>query len=219
MKIIGHRGARGLAPENTLAAIEAGIAAGADEVEIDVRVTKDSVPVLWHDAKLNGLEVVAQTLQKLKQQKPDLTTLKEAITAVNRRVPCIIEVKPGVAAAPVVALLREFLGNGWQAAHFKLASFNQSTLLALHAALPEIPVVVIESWSGVRATYRARQLGAKLICMNQRYLWWGFIRSMHKNGYELFAYTVNDPAKAKRWARFGLAGIVTDHPERFTKAI
>ncbi|TMK20451.1 MAG: glycerophosphodiester phosphodiesterase, partial [Actinobacteria bacterium] len=50
MQVIGHRGAAALGPENTIAAVEAGLAAGADGVEIDVRRTADGVVVLMHDA-------------------------------------------------------------------------------------------------------------------------------------------------------------------------
>src|SRR5579859_6338194 len=50
--IIGHRGAAGLAPENTLAAIRAAAAAGARWVELDVQLTRDGVPVLLHDSTL-----------------------------------------------------------------------------------------------------------------------------------------------------------------------
>ncbi len=51
--VIGHRGAAGLAPENTLEGIEAALVAGADAVEIDVRVTDDGVPILLHDETLD----------------------------------------------------------------------------------------------------------------------------------------------------------------------
>lgn len=214
LKVIGHRGARGLAPENTLAALEAGIQASADALEIDIRVTKDNVPVLCHDPVLDGLTVTDHFLSELRKHKPGLATLEQAIRTVNRRVPLYIEVKPDVSITPIVALLRQCLHQSWLPNDFMLASFSYKTLKALHEALPEIPVVVIESWSGVRATHRARKLGTKIICMNQRYLWRGFIRSMQKNGYELYAYPLNDPIKAKRWTTFGLAGAVTDYPDR-----
>lgn len=214
MKIIGHRGAKGLAPENTLAALQAGIQAGADALEIDVRVTKDNIPILHHDAVLDGLVISGCNLSDLQKHKPDLITLEQAIRSVNRGVPLYIEVKPDVSTTPIIALLRQCLHQNWLPQDFMLASFNYKTLKSLHAALPEIPVVVIESWSGVRATHRARKLSTKIICMNQRFLWWGFIRSMQKSGYELYAYTLNDSAKAKRWVSYGLAGAVTDYPDR-----
>lgn len=213
MQIIGHRGAKGLAPENTLAAIEAGIAAGANEIEIDVHVTKDNVPVLHHDPHLGGSVIADLRLAELQEHKPDIATLEQAIRVVNRRVPLDIEVKPGVLTVPIVALLRQCLHQQWLPTDFKLASFSFQTLKELHNALPEIPIIVLESWSGVRATHRARKLGTKHICMNQRFLWRGFIRSMQRSGYELYAYTLNDPAKAKRWAAYGLAGAVTDMPQ------
>ena len=52
MLTIGHRGARGIAPENTLKSIYKAIEHHADEVEIDLRVTKDHVPILFHDESL-----------------------------------------------------------------------------------------------------------------------------------------------------------------------
>lgn len=51
--IEGHRGARGLAPENTLAGLRAGVEAGATAIEIDVRLSADGHPVLWHDQVLH----------------------------------------------------------------------------------------------------------------------------------------------------------------------
>jgi len=52
MKIIGHRGARGLAPENTIASLMKAIEHHVDEIECDVRVTKDQVAVLMHNGHL-----------------------------------------------------------------------------------------------------------------------------------------------------------------------
>jgi glycerophosphoryl diester phosphodiesterase len=51
--------------------------------------------------------------------------------------------------------------------------------------------------------------------MNQRWLWWGFIRQMTRHGYLLGAYTINNPRQAKRWQRHGLYAIVTDYPDQF----
>lgn len=215
LKIIGHRGARGLAPENTLAAIEAGIKAGADEIEIDARVTKDDIAVVNHDRRVNGALIFMHPLAELQDIKPDLATFKEAIRTVNRRVPLIIEVKGGEPIEPVVKVLKAFLKQGWEVGDFRLGSKSQKTLLALHKALPKIPTVVIERWSGVRASWRARQLGTKFVCMNGLFLWWFFVSSMSKSGYKLTVYMREKPEKLKAWERRGLYGVVTDHPEYF----
>lgn len=216
LKIIGHRGARGLAPENTLAAIEAGIKAGADELEIDVRVTKDGIPVVVHDRRIHGKRVCLHTLTQLKANKPDLPTLEEALQAINRRMPVIIEVKAGEPLEPIITVLKSFLAQKWQPEDFRLGSKNQKLLRTLHALLPEIPKVVIERWSGIRAARRARQLNTTLICMNGLFVWRYFVSAMHAHGYKLTVYMRENPAKLKSWERRGLYGVVTDFPNRFT---
>lgn len=216
LKIIGHRGARGLAPENTLASIEAGIVAGADMVEVDVRITKDGIPVLCHDPMLQQLEISATTLDDLHKTKPDLVTLSQAITAVNRRTPMVIEVKPGSSPDFVARELRQFLHSGWRDTDFFISSFDFKLLRQLSELLPGLTPIVLERWSGIRASRRAKKIVTTYICMNQRVMWWGFVRSMAKAGYKLSAYTVNKPTTARRWAGHGLYAIVTDFPDRFT---
>lgn len=220
MKIIGHRGARGLAPENTIASIQQALAAGVDEIEIDLRVTKDQQVILAHDAFITDSQgsqhVIADcTYKSLLKIKPDLTLFVDAVHAIKRRVPLLIEVKPKVNTVPIIALIQELLASGYQPKNFLLGSFSQHTLRALHQAFPKIEPVVIEHFSGLHATWRARKVSAKRINMGKYTLWAPFIASMKRRGYEIYAYTLNDPAKAKRWTRYGLAGVITDRPDLF----
>ncbi|MBI2592152.1 glycerophosphodiester phosphodiesterase [Candidatus Saccharibacteria bacterium] len=214
MKIIGHRGARGLAPENTIAGIQKALEYHVDIIEFDVRVTKDGIPILHHNPQLvdqsgNKLSVSGHTYSELKEHKDDLAMLDEALSVVHGRAPIYVEVKTKVRVAPIVEVLRKYKHP------YLLASKSQKTLLKLHAAMPKVAKIVIESWSGVRAVYRAKQVDTKFIAMNQLFLWSGFIRSMRHRGYELYAYTLNNPKRARYWTRYGLAGVVTDFPDRF----
>lgn len=219
MKVIGHRGAKGLAPENTAASIKKALECGVNEVEIDVRTTKDNQLVLCHNKFIRAdgrtkLTVKSHTLTELRAQKPDIATLEEAILAVNKTVPLDIEVKSGTDLQPIIATLKKFLSEGWQAENFLFASFDFKILQQLHKEFPQIGLIVNEHYFGTRATFRARRLGARRLCMNKNVLWFGFIRAVRRN-FELYAYTVNDPKKAQRWAKSGLAGVVTDFPDRF----
>jgi glycerophosphoryl diester phosphodiesterase len=215
MIIIGHRGARGQAPENTLASIESGLDSGVHEIEIDARVTRDGVVILLHEDSILGVKINESTHKKLLKLDPGLTTLASAIELVNRKVPIYLEVKPGVPAEPVVTLLRSYLAKGWKTTDFLVASFSWPLLLELHELLPGVPTLVNEMWSGVRAGLRARKLGTKRISMYERWLWGGFIRSVARGGYQLSAFPLNDVKKAKRWEKQGLYGVITDFPERF----
>lgn len=222
MKIIGHRGARGLAPENTIASLQKGLQHHADELEFDLRVTKDSVVILHHDRHLTDpsgqkLLIADHTYAELRQHKPDLATFYEALSYISMKVPPYIEVKPGEPVGPIVKVLREFIGNTYAAEELLLGSKSQQILRELHKALPAVPKIVIEPWSGLRAVYRARQVDTKLISMNRLWLWSGFIVSMSRRGWKLHTYTLNDPVKAARWGQHGLYAVITDYPDRFEK--
>jgi glycerophosphoryl diester phosphodiesterase len=222
MKIVGHRGARGLAPENTWAALKKGIEAGVDEVEIDVRVTQDGVPVLNHDLRLldasGRLRVHSYSWKELRARQPGLISLDGALDLIDAKCPVLIEVKPGEPVAPIVAVLNKFLkSKKYSPGDLLLGSKSQKTLLELHRALPKLTTVVIEPFWSVRAQYRAKQLGTKRLSMNQLFVWSGFVRFMHRRGYELYVYTLNDPRRAAFWQKHGLAGVITDFPDRFRK--
>jgi glycerophosphoryl diester phosphodiesterase len=221
MKIIGHRGARGLAPENTLASFAKALEHGVDEIELDVRVTKDHIAIVHHDKDLhdpsgNAMSIVTSTYNELKAHKPDLNTFEEAMRAINRAVPVLVEVKPHVTVAPISKVINTLLTSGWSNSDMLLASFSQHTLLELHAAQPGIEKVVIERWSSVKAVYRAKQVSAVRLNMRASWLWYGVIRGLSHRGYKLAPYTVNDVAKIKRWEKYGLSAVITDYPDRFS---
>jgi glycerophosphoryl diester phosphodiesterase len=220
LKIVGHRGARGLAHENTILSLKKALEHHLDEIEFDLRVTKDEIVVLHHDPEIidadsQKMSIADHDYKELLLHMPDLATFDQALIEINRKVPMLIEVKPGVDINPVVAIIDKFLADKGKTTDLVLASFSQKTLLELHTALPQIKKAVNESWSGTRAAYRAKALGTNRVSMNQRWLWRGFIGPVSRRGWELYAYTLNNPKKARRWAKYGLSGAITDFPERF----
>lgn len=222
MKIIGHRGAKGLAPENTLASIQKAIELGVDEIEVDVRVTSDEQAVLMHDKtlkRLTGHRIVIKkhSLKQLRRIKPDLATLGEAIELVDQRIPLRIEIKPHTNIQPVAMILRQALVMGTPADRFVLTSFSFRSLRELHKQLPEVPTEVMERFFGTRASWRAKRLGTKRITMLRRVVWFGFVRALARNGLKLTVYTVNKPQTTSKWQSYGLYGVVTDFPDRFMK--
>lgn len=222
MLIIGHRGAKGLAPENTLAALEAGLKAKANMLEIDVRVSRDGVALLHHDAMLLSTGgkrlLVAQTdFLELQAAKPDLLTLEAALQFIDRRTDLVIEIKPGVDIEPIMDSIRPRIERNWLESDFIIISFDFKILQAIHKKYPEVHLGVLDRWSGVRASYRARRINTKRVIMQQRWLWSGFIRSVARSGYKLSVYTLNNPTKAKRWAKAGLYAVITDYPDRFSE--
>lgn len=220
MKIIGHRGAKGLAPENTLKSVLKALNHNVDEIEVDVRATKDGIIVLHHDeavvdASGNKLIIKNTKYMELMDHKKDLARLDQAIELVNKKTPLHIEIKPGEPASKVIKIIKTYLGKGWKDSDFLIASYDLSILLEVKSKLPDITRVVIERWSSIRATKRAKAVDTKRLSMNQLWLWSYFISSMSKSGWQISAYPLNSPSKAKKWSKYGLYGVVTDFPDQF----
>lgn len=115
VRVVGHRGAAGLEPENTLRSIEKAIDLGVDQVEIDVRVTRDGHLVVIHDETVdrttNGhghvKDLTSGQLRRLDAGKGErLPTLEETLRFAQGKVILQIELKAEVATEPVVHLVQ-----------------------------------------------------------------------------------------------------------------
>ena len=211
MLIIGHRGAKGLAPENTLESFQVALDNHVDMIELDIRTSSDGEMVVHHDASVQGLEIVSTQYADLKKAKLDLVTLHDAIEFIDGRCPIVIEIKKG---AYIAKFVEAFKANPLPRGTM-IASFNLPILKVIKNNFPELTLVVNESWSGVRGSMRCKKLGTIYLTMNQRWLWFGFIKSMSRSGYKLSAYPLNDAAKAKKWSGCGLFAAITDRPDLY----
>jgi glycerophosphoryl diester phosphodiesterase len=211
MLIISHRGAKGSAPENTKASFEAGLKSNAGMIEFDIRTSKDGTLVICHDPIMNGYKIVNTAYAELKKSDPELLTFTEVLKIVDNKRPLLIEIKKG---ADIPTVMTELQRHSFPKGSI-IGSFNLAILKAAKKTFPDTELLVIHKWSGVIATHRARILGTKRIAMNYRWLWSGFIRAVVRSGYKLTPYTMNNPAKVKKWEKLGLYGCVTDYPERF----
>ncbi|HSX06881.1 MAG TPA: glycerophosphodiester phosphodiesterase [Candidatus Saccharimonadia bacterium] len=221
MKIIGHRGAKGLAPENTLRSFEKALEHHVDEIEFDLRVTKDTVVIVHHNPDLtdpadNKLIVADHTFAELHKHKPDLLTFKELLETIDYNTHLLIEIKPHEPTEAIVQLIAIELTKGRPLNSMSVCSFDQAVLRAIHQALPEIELVVIERWSAIRARLRMRELNTKRVSMRSSWLWRGLLRAMHHQGYQISPYSMNDPRLVRKWQPY-LYGVITDYPDRFEK--
>jgi glycerophosphoryl diester phosphodiesterase len=195
MDIIGHRGAKGLAPENTEKAIRKALNCKVDMIEVDLRVQDDRI-ILSHDPTM--------PTQKY-------TTLEDALIVVDGRVGINLEIKE----EQVLDLLgEELLGYKGE---IIISSFEFRILQKAKKLFPKIPLAVLEKWSGVRAVAEATLLGTNRVHINQQWLWSGFVRSMKHRGFDLYAYTVNSTDRAEELESWGIDGIFTDYPSLFKK--
>jgi len=193
MKIIGHRGARGLAPENTVLGIRVAMREKVDMIELDLWA-QDGKIVLSHDPLVEGKKY---------------TTLAQALKKVDSKLPLNLELKD----PEVLRLLKKEM-HGYKG-EVVFSSFNYKILQIVKNIFPKSEIAVLEKWSGVRAVARASRLGTKRIHINHKALWSGFVKSMKHKDYKLYAYTVNLSDRAEELEKWGIDGIFTDYPNLF----
>lgn len=193
MIIIGHRGARGLAPENTVRSIKRALANHVDMIEIDLRM-QNGVIVLSHDPI---------------ERDSTYATLSEALYAIAGKVAVNLELKEPDVVAPLKEVLINYKGK------VIISSFEYKILQLVRSVLPSYEIAVLEKWSAVRGITEARLLGTKRVHFNQQWLWSRLIYSLKHHGYEVYAYTVNSRDRAEELASWGVDGIFTDYPSLF----
>jgi len=224
-RVLAHRGATAVAPENTVQAFVAARALGADGVELDVHRTADGGLVLNHDADARGLGVLAErTEAEIRAARPEIPTLDEALEACAGML-VNVEVKnlPGDAdydpaervAAGVVELLgRRGLRDDVLVSSFNLESVNR--VRALDASIPTgfLTLVGMDPVDGVDV---AHAHGHGAVNPDVRSLAGGAavatISRAHELGMTVNVWTVNDEDEMRRLADAGVDAVITDVPD------
>lgn len=221
---IGHRGACGHEPENTLRSVRRALELGVHGIEIDVHCAGGELVVI-HDAKLqrttNGQGYVARkTLEELRALDAGMgeriPTLREVFETVNRAAFINIELKGKRTAAPVTALIREFVANhGWQYEDFMVSSFDRGQLRAVKD--PKIPIALLLTRPTRLYGLSARRVKATAVNPAARFVTAKFVQDAHRRGLRVFPYTVNAPGEIARLRKLGVDGVFSDFPERVLK--
>jgi glycerophosphoryl diester phosphodiesterase len=224
-KVIGHRGAAAYAPENTLDSLREARRRGASWVEIDVKLTADSVPILMHDPSLKrttGIDrpVAATPRAELPKSVP---TLEQAIACMAELgLGCNVEIKPckGREAETAVAAVTT-LRRCWPATLPAplLSSFKRASLAAAREAAPEFARAIL--LSEIEPTWRAHADAVGAGGVNTDGTKLTFVRAVEirKAGYALGVYTINGGDAAKALIGMGVDCVITDAPDVILAAL
>jgi glycerophosphoryl diester phosphodiesterase len=218
MKIIGHRGAAGLALENSLASIRAALAAGVDAIEIDVRLTKDDQLVLCHDPDLLSVTGKSLTIRDL-----TLAEIRKLKTLNGEPVPTLIEALQTAAPTPIIIELKDpdsahvliQLLENQSLQSISVASFKHAELGIIKKHYPGITTYALEHtkpFDILHDTYLAgaNGIGLNFWLLNPLTYWRARRRQLN-----VYVYTVNNPFLA--WwlsIMYPRVAICTDYPNR-----
>ncbi|MRI01827.1 glycerophosphodiester phosphodiesterase [Kriegella sp. EG-1] len=223
-KVIGHRGAMGHVTENTLESIQKAIDLGVDMIEIDIFKIKSGELVVFHDDTVDRLTnakgaVEDFTLEDLKQLKLDgnlsIPTLQEVLDVIDNKVELNIELK----GSNTTDLLEEMLNNNiknknWILDSFIISSFKWDELRAMRKLNDKIRIAVLVGAEISEATEVAVELNAEAINPHFKALTQENVNEVHKAGFKLYPFTINEPKDIALMKQFGVDGIITNFPER-----
>ena len=217
--VIAHRGASAEKPENTLAAFRRALALKVDGIELDVQVTRDGVPVVFHDASLRRLtgqpgRLATHTWRELKKFRvagsESIPRLADVLAVARGRAMVQVEMKRGASVEPIVRAIRRARAVRWVI----LSSFESSQVRAAAKLAPEIPRMLISEGRGAKKLRRQMDAaGAGGLSLHHRAVRSrGMVKTLQAGGAHLWCWTVNDAVIARRLAGWGVDALVGDNP-------
>jgi glycerophosphoryl diester phosphodiesterase len=227
MQIIAHRGASGLAPENTLKAIRLALTLGAQAIEIDVQ-RADGELWVFHDRRLerctDGRGVLtAQSRAYLAGldagEGEPIPTLWQVMEAIAGKAELHIELKGAQTADEVARLTRRAEAElGFTPAHWVVSSFHHPELARFAALRPEIRLGALTSTIPLTLAKFAAELGAWSLNCDLDFVDEALVMDAHRRGLKVLVYTVDHTADLTVLAAMGVDGIFTNRPDRFLTA-
>ncbi|HAH55766.1 MAG TPA: glycerophosphodiester phosphodiesterase [Flavobacterium sp.] len=215
---IGHRGAKGYQPENTLVSFQKAIDLNVDGIELDVHLSSDGEIIVIHDETIdrttNGKGFVNQ-LTTLDLKKYEIPTLIEVLELINQNCFINIELKGNGTAKPVVDLISHYIADkNWISTDFLVSSFDWKMLEEVHLVNPKIRIGVLTEESISAALAFAKKIKAFSIHPDYRLLSKENVALMQENGFEVYAWTVNSNSAIQKIKSFNVNGIISDFPDR-----
>jgi len=222
--VVGHRGAAGLEPENTIRSINRAIDIGVDAVEVDVRRSKDGELVIMHDPTVdrttNGHGRVSSfTLKELKAldagKGERVPTLDELISSMRGKVDLFIEIKEPETVPDIVDHIEE---EG-VAPSTTFVSFFHNSLLEAKQLSPYSRCGAIFSCDPADPSRLALDVKADLVLPNHSYMTERTVREAHARKLLVQTWTVNNPDDLARVVKFGVDGVASDFPNVMVDSI
>lgn len=237
-RIIGHRGARNEAPENTVESFVHAQRNGCRAFELDVQLSADHQLMVFHDTgllrttgqrgKLSDFN--AEFLQNLDarfggvfwHEPCAIPTLENVLDACSHADDWQLEVKPcnrllsRIIAHKLISLLSS---KKKPSGRVTVTSSNTWFLQTIKALNPRIRTGLVSEFRKTSAVKQAEALGCELLALNQRLCSEGLVSSAHQSGMEVSVWTVNELNRGKELQQMNVDSIITDVPTKFIRAL
>ena len=229
--VMAHRGASSVAPENTLAAVQAAIDASADFVEIDVQEAADGVVIVAHDSDLkkvggDGKKVWEATASELRQTDigswfaPEFSdqrvpTLEEVLDLCRGKIKVNIELKYYGHNQRLESRVIELVKSKGMESDVVMMSLKSELIRRVKELEPKWQVGLLTA----TAVGRLAKVRADFLAVNASLATRSFVTAVHNEGKVIYVWTVNDPVQMSSMIGRGVDGIITDDPALLRKVI
>jgi glycerophosphoryl diester phosphodiesterase len=229
---IGHRGAAGHMPENTMPSFEKALLLGADALEFDVALTRDGVPVVIHDDTLDRTTdasgvVEAVAFERLRTVdagswrglRAHLPSLDEVLGSYSHRTLLNLEIKLSTRRAELVDACAQAVVDHRATDKVIFSSFDHDALRLLRYVLPQARIGVLSDSTNLEASFAcARDVGAENIHPPVLLVSGTLATRAHEAGLKVWTWTANSAATIAQMIACGVDGIFSDFPERVIEA-
>ena len=196
--LLGHRGARKYASENTLTAFDLALEHGCDDLEFDLRCTADRRSVICHDAKLRGVEIARTDFGDLRAPCLDDVFARFAETAFLD-----VELKTAGLDDEVLSAI-----VAHRPRRYFVSSFLPEILLSLEARSAGVPLGYICDERKKLAIWN--DLPLRYLVPNQKLVTRELVEEAHAAGLQVHVWTVNDAPAMRKFAELGVDGLISD---------
>ena len=235
-EIVAHRGVATEYPENTIPAFQKAIKLGADAVELDVRLTKDKIPVIFHYYYLDEITSLTGTifnytyeqlrLAKFKNAQngfdsQKIPTLVEVLETIGGKIGLEIEIKgPEPESVTIIGDILQNFQNLWGT--IEVTSYNITLLLNIKDQCPGIITDMLyprsESWMNLdvvayQAANLARLARVRAVHLHPSQLSDEVVDYVRRSGIEIHAWDVNDEPALQKIIEYNIPRICTDQFE------
>jgi len=229
-RVVAHRGGGTLAPENTLAGIRTGAKFGLKMIEFDAKLSADDIVFLLHDddvdrtsngngaaAKMRYASIAALDAGSWRdaafggERMPTLDEVADA--CLQYGLAANIEIKPCPGRDALTGeIVAQHAARLWRSHPHAplLSSFSYDALRAARDAAPDLPRGLLFSSLPPNWREQVRSLDCVSLHVNHRVLDESLVRDIKAEGLKILVYTVNDLARARELAAWGVDAICTD---------
>lgn len=228
--LVGHRGAAGSAPENTMPSFMRAVSLGVDAIELDVHLSRDGVPVVIHDHTVDrtteGRGAVSDlTVAELKSLNAAarfdgpsgeacIPTLEEVLSWAHGKTRVVIELKGTGIPTDLIPRTIDLVRAFGMLDDVMLIAFDHFALLEARELSPDVCTGALYVGRPADPVSLAIACGADVLCPQWSSITADDVSAAHRAGLAVCVWTANDPLEIATALRLGVDGVTSDVPER-----